>query len=246
MAIPNQDLKAPASTKVCKQCGVEKSTKDFYANGYRPKYKDRRTLMAECKECTKERTRTRYYGPMYAEIKGRQNDAARKRTSLIKALVFAKYSGGDGYRCACCGETELIFLTLDHIHNDGNEFRRKTFGRHTAAGFTTYSWLFKNGCPEGFQVLCANCNHGKRMNNGVCPHQVRRNDHPETGVGSSDPKREASHVDEDMVSSAARVAAASKFFMLMSDTVRQLEGLIEKWREVEAGVGPASRDRRLG
>lgn len=198
-------------------------------------------LQTECKECTKERTRTRYYGPMYAEIKGNHNDACKKRRMMIKALVFTKYSGGDGYRCACCGETELHFLQLDHINNDGAEFRKKFLGRQTAAGFQTYSWLFKNGCPEGYQVLCANCNHGKRMNKGTCPHQVRRNDHPETGVGPSGPKREASHVDEDMVSSAARVAAASKFFLLMSETVTQFEALVEKWRKVEAGLDVASQ-----
>ena len=242
MAIPNQDLESPVTTKVCKTCGLEKGANDFYHGSYRPKHKDRRRLLSECKQCTKERTRTRYYGPMYAEIKGIGNETAKKRRILVKTLVFTKYSGGTGYRCACCGETGLDFLTLDHVHNDGSEFRKKLFGRQSAAGFQTYSWLLKNGCPEGFQVLCASCNHGKRMNNGTCPHQVRRNDHPETGVGPSGPKREASQVDEDMVSSAARVAAASKFFLLMSDTVNQFEALIEKWRKVEAGLDVASQD----
>jgi hypothetical protein len=34
----------------------------------------------------------------------------------------------------------------------------------------------RNGFPPGYQVLCMNCNHGKRMNNGVCPHKERCND----------------------------------------------------------------------
>jgi hypothetical protein len=30
--------------------------------------------------------------------------------------------------------------------------------------------LRRNNYPEGFQILCMNCQFGKRMNNGVCPH----------------------------------------------------------------------------
>jgi hypothetical protein len=42
-------------------------------------------------------------------------------------------------------------------------------------------------------VLCMNCNHGKRMNNGTCPHQVRCNDQAKA-VESSDSKRSAPFV----------------------------------------------------
>lgn len=38
----------------------------------------------------------------------------------IKQKVFDHY----GERCACCGETERLFLTLDHVNNDGAEHRR--------------------------------------------------------------------------------------------------------------------------
>lgn len=88
----------------------------------------------------------------------------RKRVS-VKELVMAVYSGG---RCACCGETEPSFLTLDHINNDGKK-HRKEVGR-TGAPF--YSWLVKNGFPPGLQVLCANCNMSKEINKGVCAHQL--------------------------------------------------------------------------
>lgn len=33
-----------------------------------------------------------------------------------------------------------------------------------------YRWLMKNKYPSGFQVLCWNCNMGKQINGGVCPH----------------------------------------------------------------------------
>ena len=44
-----------------------------------------------------------------------------------------------------------------------------------------------------------------------------------------------------MTSSAARVAAASKFFLLMNETVSQFEAVIERWRKVEAGLDVASQ-----
>jgi hypothetical protein len=73
-----------------------------------------------------------------------------------------------GYICACCGETERKFLTLDHINNDGAEHRRAIGTKGRGAGI--FAWLKEHGYPEGFQVLCMNCNQGKGQNGGVCPH----------------------------------------------------------------------------
>ena len=78
-------------------------------------------------------------------------------------LVFDHY----GRTCICCGESEFRFLTIDHINNDGATHRK-------AIGGNLYSWLIKNQFPDGFQVLCFNCNHGKHLNGGICPHQVAR------------------------------------------------------------------------
>jgi hypothetical protein len=33
-----------------------------------------------------------------------------------------------------------------------------------------WAWLRKHNYPEGFQVLCHNCNMGRQINGGVCPH----------------------------------------------------------------------------
>ena len=77
-----------------------------------------------------------------------------------------KYGG----KCACCGESELDFLTIDHIYNDGNEHRKKF---NIGPGKETYRWLRRNDYPDGFQVLCFNCNLGKRINKGICPHKRR-------------------------------------------------------------------------
>ncbi len=69
-----------------------------------------------------------------------------------------------GSRCACCGETEPKFLAIDHIDGGGNAHRREI-----GVGSNIYSWLRQNGYPEGFQVLCHNCNNAKGFY-GECPH----------------------------------------------------------------------------
>ena len=82
-----------------------------------------------------------------------------------------------GARCKCCGETELRFLHLDHINGDGHlqrkrwvEENKKVFG-----GTGLYYWLKKNSYPPELklQVLCANCNLGKRTHK-YCPHELKR------------------------------------------------------------------------
>lgn len=72
-----------------------------------------------------------------------------------------------GYRCNCCGETEKAFLSLDHIFGGGAEHRREMKNGNPIA-----KWLKDHCYPAGFQVLCMNCNFGRFMNKGICPHKV--------------------------------------------------------------------------
>jgi len=75
-----------------------------------------------------------------------------------------------GGKCTCCGEWRYEFLTIDHINNDGAEHRRKLAnGRDRWKAKNIYVWLKENDYPEGFQVLCTNCNCAKAWH-GYCPH----------------------------------------------------------------------------
>lgn len=98
----------------------------------------------------------------------RASESARTKRSqaVCKDAVFTAYGG---YKCACCGETEAMFLSIDHVHNDGNVERKA--GLYSGNGTGFYQWLRKNGFPKGYQVLCMNCQVGKHKNGGVCPHQ---------------------------------------------------------------------------
>lgn len=88
----------------------------------------------------------------------------------IKKEIFNHY----GNICACCGETELVFLSIDHINEDGVKHRMTIAGdKRNGAGSRTYLWLKKNNYPKGFQLLCMNCNWAKSR--GGCPHQNTSN-----------------------------------------------------------------------
>lgn len=79
-------------------------------------------------------------------------------------LEFVAAYGG---RCFCCGETEPMFLSIDHV-NGGGLLHRKAAGMY---GTNFYRWLKKNGFPKkGLRLACLNCNLGRQRNGGVCPH----------------------------------------------------------------------------
>ena len=86
----------------------------------------------------------------------------RRLWSRYRRLVLEAY----GPYCHCCGESEEIFLELDHINNDGAAHRRALGGNHR----NIYRWAINQNFPPIFQILCANCNTGKQRNGGICPH----------------------------------------------------------------------------
>jgi hypothetical protein len=195
--------------KRCNICKLEKPLTEFYSGmRFRAKLgREVHYVTPECKPCYMVRTKA-YYQANKASLRPKENAYNREKRALVKDAVFVAYGG---YVCACCGETEKAFLTLDHIDNDGAANRRKIAGKRHAAGYWTYDWIVKNDYPVGFQILCMNCNFGKRMNKGVCPHQDRCNDYSQE-VGASAPKRSTSNLhgwNEDIVSPIVKAVAAN-------------------------------------
>lgn len=90
-----------------------------------------------------------------------------RRRATVRQKTFDHY----GWVCACCGESNSGFLTIDHIQGGGNK-HRKEIGR--GGGNWFYAWLIRENYPDGYQTLCYNCNCGKAHNSGVCPHERDR------------------------------------------------------------------------
>lgn len=91
----------------------------------------------------------------------KRNAKTRNYQHRLKDDVLAAYGGPI---CNCCGETNKILLTIDHLENNGMQHRR------AIKTLYIYPWLKKNGFPPGYQVLCFTCNHGRHLNGGsLCP-----------------------------------------------------------------------------
>ena len=94
-------------------------------------------------------------------ICGRARVWFRTNRLKLKREVMEHYGGN----CACCGEKELAFLTIDHKNGEGSDHRRRN-------GKSLYAWIKRNDYPTNLQVLCYNCNAGRWINKGICPHRI--------------------------------------------------------------------------
>ena len=97
------------------------------------------------------------------------NASQKKAYDSVRIEMIAHYSKGT-MKCACCGESGIVFLSLDHIKGNGAEDRRRISKEtgYKIGGNTLPYYLKKKGWPKGYQILCYNCNFAKRM--GPCPH----------------------------------------------------------------------------
>jgi hypothetical protein len=178
-----------AKDPTCRKCGETKTVKDFPTNA----------VDYRCRDCARKAALSGYHAirkrmspeeleAHKAKINRRQN---RRRRRVIRKMTPAQlaafrqkvnlanvlkreqvrdevYRAYGGYRCACCGETERMFLSIDHVNNDGAIHKRT---HRLRTGEQMYRWLKRNNFPAGFQILCMNCQWGKRNNKGVCPHK---------------------------------------------------------------------------
>lgn len=85
-----------------------------------------------------------------------------KYISYCKELAYKKL----GDKCICCGESNRVFLSIDHVQDDGYIHRTK-HGRRTTA---IYVEIARGKETHIYQLLCMNCNWAKRY--GDCPHKI--------------------------------------------------------------------------
>ena len=124
-------------------------------------------------EITKAR-KLRYYDKHKEAIIAKAGQWAKNNKDKRRAInatwrwkIRLKMIEAYGGACACCGESEPRFLSIDHVNNDGNARRRE--GELTGAEL--YRWLRDNGWPkDDYQLLCMNCNFSKG-HFGECPHK---------------------------------------------------------------------------
>lgn len=162
----------------CLRCDECKQRQSEYNKTHRRKPKDiayqqgRREQFKEqglCYICGKRPKTDPWLQCQYCKDKYKRFNEIPYR-QVYKAKAYEAYGGA---RCACCGETNEKFLTIDHINNDGNVHRREMgwTAPGKRGGGNIHQWLKAHNYPPGFQILCYNCNMGKARNGGRCPHK---------------------------------------------------------------------------
>ena len=132
---------------------------------YTRKHRQKRLNEGRCDNCGGNRERTDTKRCNKCLTKHRIASMARWRQ--LRLQTIEAYGGC----CACCGEDETGFLTLDHIHNDGAKERKELGG--SGRSILIMARLRREGWPKGrYQILCFNCNCA-RSAYGICPHMLK-------------------------------------------------------------------------
>ena len=88
------------------------------------------------------------------------NAYTKKRDAEYKRIAIEHYGG----HCECCNESQIEFLTFDHVDGSGRHIRAtESLGRKTA------QWAIKHKFPSILRILCWNC-HMAQNGNRPCPH----------------------------------------------------------------------------
>lgn len=140
----NNDLKDKLSF-YCKLCLMKENNK-YYSN-------NKKKFNAYYREYWNKNKFIR--GPMNKEY-------SRQRYRELRKEVFDGL-GGETPSCVCCGESELLFLSIDHKNGGGREHRKN---------LSSIKYLESIlGDLSKYQLLCHNCNMTKGLY-GQCPHKM--------------------------------------------------------------------------
>ena len=110
-----------------------------------------------------------------AEAKARSIVEASIRLKVL--LAYSKrHSNSDIPCCRCCGiNSHIDFLAIDHVLG---KKQMDSIPELLKIGYSSelkykklINWIIEHDFPEGFQILCQNCNFAKGMkkNNNECP-----------------------------------------------------------------------------
>lgn len=140
-------------TKFCPSCLRRLPLSDFTPSQLERPY-------GCCRECACARS---------SRSHKRHPETSRRASSRYREKLRQEILEAYGGECACCGEDEPRFLTLDHVEGGGIK-HRKRLNPTGMGGVAVYQKVRQQGFPATYQLLCWNCNCAKGVH-GKCPHQ---------------------------------------------------------------------------
>lgn len=120
--------------------------------------------MKECTNCETmldEACFWKYKGGLKSMCETCAKKALSHQRMRNKLHAIRQYSDGS-MTCSCCNESKIEFLAVDHVNGGGNKHRHSMKENF-------HLWLKKNKYPNGYRVLCHNCN-SSYGSYGYCPH----------------------------------------------------------------------------
>jgi len=133
--------------------------KKVYDVTYRSNHKEQIKEYKQ-KYCLTHRKQTRKYMSEWRKLHRKEiNDYNRQRRLKRKIEAFKHYS--PKLVCSKCGFPDIRALSIDHVNGGGTKHRETD----KVVGSDIYSWLRWHNYPEGFQVLCMNCQWIKKFEN---------------------------------------------------------------------------------
>ncbi len=149
------ELKRRALSKtevVCTKCGAPLTGDNWYPSM-------RTNNQRQCKSCHCKAVLSRLRTPRGSFA---NRVWFRKRGQELKVEVLSHYSGGPP-RCTRRGYTDVRALSIDHVNSGGAQHGKKVK--------KMCEWFLRNEYPDGYAVLCLNCNWLKRYEKGEVPRK---------------------------------------------------------------------------
>lgn len=140
------------SNGLCVSCSqsVEERGKYTRCESCRSKRAQRESELPACRTC----------GSTVDLLRGYCRACGYGAINVLRFMAMRKL----GSKCSCCKEREPLFLNFDHIARDGKWERGDGNIRRL------YRMVIA-GIRDDIRLLCFNCNLGRELNGGVCPHR---------------------------------------------------------------------------
>ncbi len=94
-------------------------------------------------------------------------EAKQKRRKELCDAERKRFLDLYGNACECCGETEPMFLVIDHIKGQKGISKKET-------GIKAYRKANAKVDKTTYRILCHNCNFATRFDGAICPHQIKK------------------------------------------------------------------------